>query len=147
MIDVRRYLLSLYILDFNLTAYHQYDNFKPEDYSLDFKELLTEYFQGSTMVSQVHNSRVRTAGTPSRERSSSEDQEYIKRFLQLKYAIMFLQKTKSIGRYCFYGNICFIEEKSGWDAIWMQIFFRDFSKFSKDGKISSLLKFNYDIKK
>ena len=105
MIDVRRYLLSLYILDFNLTAYHQYDNFKPEDYSLDFKELLTEYFQGSTMVSQVHNSRVRTAGTPSRERSSSEDQEYIKRFLQLKYAIMFLQKTKSIGRYCFYGNI------------------------------------------
>ena len=35
-----------------------------------------------------------------------EDQEYIKRFLQLKYAIMFLQKTKSIGRYCFYGCWC-----------------------------------------
>ena len=108
----KRYLLSLYFLDFNLTAYHQYDNFKPEDYSLDFKELLTEYFQGSTMVSQVHNSRVRTAGTPSRERSSSEDQEYIKRFLQLKYAIMFLQKTKSIGRYCFYGNICLEKKKN-----------------------------------
>jgi len=87
---------------FNASAYHQYDNFTEEDYTINYAELLKEYYEGSTSAARAHRYR----STPLRERTQNEDQEYIKRFLQLKYAIMFLQKTKSIGRYCFYGCWC-----------------------------------------
>lgn len=93
---------QLGLRDFDPVQYHQYDNYTSEDFDTNLGALVKEYFEGSTTASRVHRYR----STPMQERTSKEDQEYIKRFLQLKYAIMFLQKTKSIGRYCFYGCWC-----------------------------------------
>ena len=37
---------------------------------------------------------------------SADDREYMLRFLQLKYAVLFLQREKAFGKYCFYGCWC-----------------------------------------
>ena len=95
----------------NISSYHQYEGWTEEDFQKGIVPVIKEYFKGETPGSKVYTSgkprsggNPRSGATPKQERSSAEDQEYIKRFLQLKYAIMFLQKTKSIGRYCFYGK-------------------------------------------
>lgn len=104
---------ELEIRDMNISSYHQYEGWTEEDFQKGIVPVIKEYFKGETPGSKVYTSgkprsggNPRSGATPKQERSSAEDQEYIKRFLQLKYAIMFLQKTKSIGRYCFYGCWC-----------------------------------------
>ena len=37
---------------------------------------------------------------------SPQDREFMMRYLQLKYSILFLQRQKFIGKYCFYGCWC-----------------------------------------
>merc|ERR1712176_1544433 len=37
---------------------------------------------------------------------SNEDKMHMMKYLQLKYTILFLQKNKFIGKYCFYGCWC-----------------------------------------
>jgi hypothetical protein len=37
---------------------------------------------------------------------SEDDKDFMMRYLQLKYSILFLQQQKFIGKYCFYGCWC-----------------------------------------
>jgi len=95
---------KLGLKDFDISAFHQYEGWTKDDFDVNYSHLLKEYYDGEINGHQIPRKAFRP--TPVKERSGAEDQEYIKRFLQLKYAIMFLQKTKSIGRYCFYGCWC-----------------------------------------
>ena len=38
---------------------------------------------------------------------SEEDKSFVKRYVQLKFAVQFRQKQKFLGKYCFYGCWCF----------------------------------------
>ena len=39
---------------------------------------------------------------------SQADQMHIMKYMQLKYTVLFLQKQKFVGRYCFYGEFLII---------------------------------------
>ena len=43
---------------------------------------------------------------PAGSNLTEEDREFMMRYLQLKYSILFLQKQKFIGKFCFYGCWC-----------------------------------------
>ena len=92
-----------------MTQYHDFQN---TTFDINYRELAEEYFQGglSQLVNGVGNGngprgRSRAAGGPVAQRTAKEDKEFIQRFLQLKYSILFLQRNKKFGRYCFYGKI------------------------------------------
>ena len=91
-----------------MTQYHDFQN---TTFDINYRELAEEYFQGglSQLVNGVGNGngprgRSRAAGGPVAQRTAKEDKEFIQRFLQLKYSILFLQRNKKFGRYCFYGK-------------------------------------------
>jgi hypothetical protein len=110
MIKKYQKLIHTLLLDFDASAYHQYDNFTGEDFEIDYEELLKEYYEGQTIGSasnprgQSNRLRANTGSPQVQERTSVQDKEFIQRFIQLKYSILFLQKTKKFGRYCFYGE-------------------------------------------
>jgi len=92
----------------DMTQYHDFQN---TTFDVDYRELAEEYFQGG--LSQLVNGngngprgRSRAAGGPVAQRTAKEDKEFVQRFLQLKYSILFLQRNKKFGRYCFYGCWC-----------------------------------------
>jgi len=95
---------ELGLRDFDVMAYHQYDNYTSDDLKIDYNQLLTEYYEGSSTVSRISSHRFRS--TPMRDRTTAEDKEYMQRFIQLKFTIKFLQQTKQFLRYCYYGCWC-----------------------------------------
>ena len=89
----------------DLPSFHQYENTTDVDFEVDYNKLAKEYFEGgSRFVGGNPRARSRAAAGPLSERTKAEDKEFIQRFLQLKYSILFLQKNKRFGRYCFYGE-------------------------------------------
>ena len=72
------------------------------DWKVDFEGIVRSFLtdqsspKGPEMVGKLTRS---TALSP-------EDREYMQRYLQLKYAILFMQKRKTFGKYCFYGCWC-----------------------------------------
>ena len=91
----------------DLSKYHDFDNTTSADFEINYPKLVKEYFEGGANLVGGNvrgRSRAATAAGPIQRRSSKEDKEFIQRFLQLKYSILFLQQhKKNIGRYCFYG--------------------------------------------
>ena len=104
----------------DLSQYHDFDNTTSADFEINYPKLVKEYFEGgaSLVGGNVRGrSRAAAAAGPVNQRSSKEDKEFIQRFLQLKYSILFLQThKKNIARYCFYGKF-FI-------GVWFQISIR-----------------------
>lgn len=96
----------------DLEAFHDFDNFTSSDFEIDYNHVVNEYFNGGSALIGVNTARGRSRASvssgPMERRASKEDKEFIQRFLQLKYSIVFLQKNKNknIGRYCFYGCWC-----------------------------------------
>merc|ERR1712176_1306105 len=89
----------------DLSKYHEYDNSTAADFEINYPEVVAEYLKGGLAL-VGGNVRGRSRASPIETRSYKEDKEFIQRFLQLKYAILFLQKHKKFGRYCFYGCWC-----------------------------------------
>lgn len=97
---------ELGLREFDVLAYHQYDNFTADDLKIDYSHLLSEYYEGSSTVSRISSNRGVLRSTPMRDRTTEEDKEYMQRFIQLKFTIKFLQQTKQFLRYCYYGCWC-----------------------------------------
>ena len=93
----------------DLSQYHDFDNTTSADFDINYPKLVKEYFEGGANLVGGNvrgRSRAAAAAGPIQQRSSKEDKEFIQRFLQLKYSILFLQThKKNIARYCFYGEL------------------------------------------
>lgn len=106
-VDLDAIVTDLQADQLDLPSFHQYENTTDVDFEVDYNKLAKEYFEGgSRFVGGNPRARSRAAAGPLSERTKAEDKEFIQRFLQLKYSILFLQKNKRFGRYCFYGCWC-----------------------------------------
>jgi len=94
----------------DMGVFHDFYNTTSADFDINYPKLVKEYFEGGANLVGGNvrgRGRAATAAGPIQRRSSKEDKEFIQRFLQLKYSILFLQQhKKNIGRYCFYGCWC-----------------------------------------
>jgi len=79
-----------------------FEGYDEEDWRVDFDGIVRSFLtdesspKGPEMVGKLTRS----------SSLSSEDREYMQRYLQLKYAILFMQRRKTFGKYCFYGCWC-----------------------------------------
>lgn len=99
--------------DWNPADFHDFENF---DFGNNVTDLLTDFYSGAQPHSLPGANSLRNpkfqmmrrggAGAADGRAASPQDKEFIQRFLQLKYSIIFLQRTKKFGRYCFYGCWC-----------------------------------------
>ena len=82
--------------------YMDFEGYTDRDWKIDYQGIVRSFLtdesspKGPAMVGRLTRSSA----------LSAEDREYMGRYLQLKYAVLFLQKRKTFGKYCFYGCWC-----------------------------------------
>ena len=85
-----------------IKKYMDFEGYQDDDWRIDFEGIVRSFLtdesssKGPEMVGKLTRS---SSLTP-------EDREYMQRYLQLKYAILFMQRRKTFGKYCFYGCWC-----------------------------------------
>lgn len=78
-----------------------FDGWSKSDFKHDFVELMTSF----SNQYQTASGRIRSMG-PQVGKLRPEDKDFMLKFLQLKYSILYLQQKKVFGKYCFYGCWC-----------------------------------------
>ena len=79
-----------------------FEGYDEKDWDADWQGIVQSFLhEGSGKKSELLIQKLTKSQT-----LSGEDKEYMLRFLQLKYAVLFLQTEKAFGKYCFYGCWC-----------------------------------------
>lgn len=85
-----------------LQNYMTFEGYDESDWDADWKGIVQSFLEeGSSKKADILKQKVKRT-----QALSADDKEYMLRFLQLKYAVLFLQEEKSFGKYCFYGCWC-----------------------------------------
>jgi len=89
------------IENLEMANFMQFEGWNASDFSIDFVEL------SRTMNRVQQNNRLRNFNRlgPSGHIPQA-DKDFMMKFLQLKYSIIYLQRNKIFGKYCFYGCWC-----------------------------------------
>ena len=78
-----------------------FDGWSKSDFEHDYVELMNSFANQYPTAS----GRIRSMG-PQVGKLRPEDKDFMLKFLQLKYSILYLQQRKVFGKYCFYGCWC-----------------------------------------
>ena len=78
-----------------------FDGWDKSDFEHDYVELMNSFANQYPTAS----GRIRSMG-PQVGKLRPEDKDFMLKFLQLKYSILYLQQRKVFGKYCFYGCWC-----------------------------------------
>ena len=85
-----------------IQKYMDFEGYDEKDWDADWQGIVGSFLhEGSGRKSEILISKLQRSQT-----LSKDDKEYMLRFLQLKYAVLFLQTEKAFGKYCFYGCWC-----------------------------------------
>ena len=85
-----------------IQKYMDFEGYEDKDWKVDFDGIVRSF-----LVDDSSSKGPEMVGKLTRSASlSPEDREYMQRYLQLKYAILFMQRRKTFGKYCFYGCWC-----------------------------------------
>ena len=75
------------------------EGYTDDDWEADWRGIIQSFVQDNSqesMISKLQRSQP----------LNKDDKTYMLRFLQLKYAVLFLQNEKAFGKFCFYGCWC-----------------------------------------
>ena len=79
-----------------------FEGYTDDDWNADWQGIVSSFrYDGNGKQSESVLGKLQRS-----QMLSSDDKEYMLRFLQLKYAVLFLQSEKAFGKYCFYGCWC-----------------------------------------
>ena len=83
-----------------------FEGYTDRDWKIDYQGIVRSFLtdesspKGPAMVGRLTRSSA----------LSAEDREYMGRYLQLKYAVLFLQKRKTFGKYCSKAHYNFLNK-------------------------------------
>ena len=103
------------IENLEMANFMQFEGWNASDFSIDFVELsrtMNRVQQNNRLRNfnrlgpSGHIPQVRLVFLTVFNRFLKADKDFMMKFLQLKYSIIYLQRNKIFGKYCFYGCWC-----------------------------------------